>query len=901
MKKILTILLTLLLISAAGTLRAQPCIGSQSITATPAPNPGNVYFPGTVVTFCYTVSNYSQTGADWLAGIVPTLGPAWDASTIQPVSAAASCDGQGVWGWYGSCTGTASGTTWGPGFYYDSPAGSTSGTLDGIPGNNYGDNCQNNTWTFCFSVEVGPCNPTGSGSLYVGVTALSDYQAGSWGTNACNDPPATFMATVQCCNLTVPNITLVDATCANSNNGSITVNPMGAPPYSYQWSNGATTQTNSNLAPGIYTVTVTDANLCTKDITLAIGSPPAIALNETVVDNQCTTNDGSITLAPTGGVPPFSYQWSNGLTGSAIGSLSGGTYTVTVTDSVNCTTTQTFTISSFVPIVLVTSSTPANCGVSDGSASVAVSGGDPPYTYDWQPAGGNGPVASNLPGGVYTVTVTDTNGCTSVSQVTVQSSATFTLTSSFIPLQCDPNGTTSATVVVNGGTPPFNYQWSPTGGNQATATGLPSGTYMVMVTDSNNCVDSSFVTIPAITAVTAAVSTTPVQCNLPNSGSATATGAGGTGPYSYLWSNASTTSSISGLAGGAYTVTVTDANGCTVTETVTVAVIPDVFVNAGTDQTVCSGTAVNLTGTPSGGTSPFQFAWSNGVSGASQTVNPTTTTIYTVIVTDANGCSASSPVTINVIDYPVVTVSSDVDICFGASTNLLASGGATYSWSPATGLNDPNIPNPVANPNTSTTYTVTVSNGPCSSTGDVTVNVAPEIGASFTVDTSQGQPPLTVTFANNTLSANSWFWDFGDGNTSTDPNPVHIYTESGNYSVVMIAQNAQGCTDTVSYSFIVVDLKSLLIIPNVFTPNGDGFNDTFHFQEESISSISVVIMNRWGKEVYSWSRPEGAWNGKSEDGNELPDGVYLIIVKATGADGKAYDYNGTVQLIRNKK
>jgi len=896
--------LLLLFAFVAVTISAQSqssCVGSQSLTATPPPSANGNYSPGTVVNFCYTVSNYSQSGADWLAGIAIQLGPAWDASTLQPVTIPPSCDGLGNWGWYTSCTGTASGQTWGPGFYYDTPSGSPNFALDGIPGNNYGDNCQTNTWTFCFSVEVAPCNPTGSGSLYVGAQSLSDYQAGSWGTNACFDPPATQFATVQCCALVVPTVTVVNATCGNTNDGSINVIPQGISPYTYQWSNGATTSTINNLAPGIYTVTVTDAVLCTKEVTVAVGGPPPIVLNETIVNNQCTTNDGSITLAPTGGNgTSYSYQWSNGLTGSSIGSLAGGTYTVTVTDSLNCTATQSFTISTFIPITLSTSSTPANCGVADGTASVTASGGNGTYTYDWQPQGGTGATATNLPGGTYTVTVTDGDGCTATETVTVQSSGTFTLTANFVPLGCDPQGTTSATVTVNGGTSPFTYSWSPAGGNQATGTGLTAGTYTVLVTDANNCVDSVSVTIPPVIPITLSTTSTPVQCNQPNSGTATATASGGNPPLTYLWSDGSTGASLSGLAGGNYTVTITDASGCTVTETVTVNVIPDVFAAAGSDQTVCSGDAVNLNGSGSAGTTPYTYNWSNGSGSQSQTINPTVTNTYTLTVTDANGCTATSSVTITVIDYPVVTVSSNTDICYGSSTTLQAGGGATYSWSPADGLSDAGIANPVASPNTTTTYTVTVSNAQCSATGTVTVNVAAQIGAGFVPDTTQGQAPLNVEFSNSTASATTYFWDFGDGSTSTDVNPTHIYTDAGSYTVLMIATNSLGCADTARFEFIVVENKSSLIIPNVFTPNGDQFGETFTFQEEGIVSINVLIFNRWGREVYSWSGTGKGWDGKSTDGKELPEGVYLYIVKATGIDGKNYDEKGTVQLIRGK-
>ncbi|MBL0343077.1 MAG: gliding motility-associated C-terminal domain-containing protein [Bacteroidetes bacterium] len=470
-----------------------------------------------------------------------------------------------------------------------------------------------------------------------------------------------------------------------------------------------------------------------------------------------------------------------------------------------------------------------------------------------------------------------------------------------MPLTCDPAGTTTATVTVTGGTAPFTYLWTPAGGNQSTATGLPSGNYTVLVTDSNLCVDSAFVNIPAVVPVQISINTASVQCNVPNSGSATAIVTSGNAPFTYLWSDGSTAATAANLAGGTYTVTVTDANGCSASTIAIVGIIPDVFANAGTAQTVCSGQPATLTAVASGGTAPFGYSWSNGSVLNPETVNPTVTTTYTVTVIDANGCQATSSVTVNVQDYPVVTVSPAAFICFGSATPLSATGGNSYSWSPVDGLNDATIANPIASPTVSTTYTVSVSNGLCTSTATVDVTVAPEVIAGFSPDTTNGQAPLTVNFNNSSTGAATYEWSFGDGGTSGLESPSHTYTNQGSYPVLMVATNSLGCTDTVRYSFIVVEELASLIVPNIFTPNGDGLNDTFSFIEKGISSINVKILNRWGTEVYSWSKTNSGWDGVSKDGEELPDGVYLYIINAQGINDKPYNFQGTVQLIRNKK
>ncbi|MFM2190939.1 MAG: hypothetical protein RL491_1325, partial [Bacteroidota bacterium] len=667
LKKSLLLLTGMLMLSQIDVNAQAPCIGSQSMTANPAPAGNNTYVVGTTVTFCYTLTNYAQSGADWIAGFAITLGPGWDPNSLTPLTPPNSCDGQGTWDWYTSCTGTASGTTWGPGFYYDTPAGSPNFSADGIPGNNFGDNCQNSSWDFCFTVTVGPCASASNAPLNIGIQALSDYQAGSWGNNACFDPPFTAPAqwpngvpSAQCnCVLIVPNITITNVSCSGQNNGAVTVFPQGVAPYSYQWSNGATSQTISNLAPGIYTCTVTDSTQCTKTVTVPVSGAQPIVLNETVTGNVCDNVSGSISLAPTGG----------------------------------------------------------------------------------------------------------------------------------------------------------------TGQN-----------------------------------------------------------------YTYLWSNGATTSSITGLAGGTYTVTVTDSNGCTQSGSYNINAVVPVTVSSGGNQSTCSGDPATIAGVVNGGTQPYSYTWSNGAVSGAQTVNPTSTTVYTLTVTDANGCSSQASVTVDVTPYPSLQVSQDLDICYEASTQLSASGATTYSWSPSTGLSDPNIANPTANPLTTTTYVVTAANGSCVATDSVTITVLPEIIPSFVPDTIQGFTPFTVNFSNTSSGANTYNWAFGDGNTSTDQNPTHVYETMGQYTVLLTVTNALGCTDTVSFSYIIVDSYSSLFIPNIFTPNGDNLNDVFHFDELAIVEISCTIFNRWGKEVYSWSELESGWDGKSSDGTELPEGSYIYVVKATGIE-----------------
>jgi gliding motility-associated-like protein len=878
-----------------------PCIGSSSISITPPPDPiSGCYFPGTTVTVCVTINDYLQTNADWLCGVVPILGPGWDTTTLQPVSAPPSCDGLGVWGWFGSCTGFA-GNTYGPGFYYDSELNSPNGTIDSIPGNNYGDNCAVNTWIFCFQVTTNAIITAGVNS-FIGVNALPDYEAGNWGSSGCVDP---IISNNNCvspnCTVTVPTVTVTNTLCFGDTTGTASVTPTsGYPPYSYLWSNGQTTQSISGISGGIYSVIVTDSVGCQKTVYLQVQQPQDINFNPFVQNIGCVAGGtGSITTNVTGGTAPYNYLWSTTATTSSLSGLSVGTYTLTVTDSAGCVKTNTFNLISVPPLSVPFTSTNAICGGNNGSITVTPTG-TPPYSYQWTPAVSATNSATALAAGTYYVQVTDSNGCMLTDTITISSIATFSLSSSVAPLGCDSLAGGSATVIVS---PPgtYTYQWLPSGGTNATASGLPSGTYTCIVTDSNSCVDSVTVLILPVIPITFAQSSTNVLCNTNNTGTASLTNVnGGTPPYSYLWSDNSTGSSINSVAAGVYTFTITDANSCTTTGTVTVIQNPSIQLSLSPDTSICAGQSLTISTNASGGTPGFNYNWSNGATTSSQQVNPASTTPYTVTVTDVTGCTAMATVNITVDQYPVISIAGDTSICYGTSTVITASGGTNYTWSTSVGLSDSTIANPTATPLTTTSYSVTASNGNCSASSSVTVTVASPINASFTPDTTQGSPPLTVHFTDNSTGATSWSWNFGDGNTDNTQNPTHQFADTGTYTVILLVTNAEGCTDTATFK-IIIEQNSSLIIPNIFTPNSDNFNDVFQLQEKNIASVKFEIFNRWGTKIHEWNQLNGTWDGKMANGDPAPEGTYFYLIHALGTDSTIYDRSGTITLLRKNK
>jgi gliding motility-associated-like protein len=234
----------------------------------------------------------------------------------------------------------------------------------------------------------------------------------------------------------------------------------------------------------------------------------------------------------------------------------------------------------------------------------------------------------------------------------------------------------------------------------------------------------------------------------------------------------------------------------------------------------------------------------------------------------------------------------------GNSTTLSASGAVSYVWSPATGLSATNIPNPTANPNTTTTYTVTGTdaNG-CVNTSTVTVSTQ-SVSASATANPATGVEPLVVTFTNTSTGATNYAWDYGNDSleVTTSTSTSTTYQNSGTYEATLVVTNALGCIDSITLTIVVYDDFALLI-PNVFSPNGDGSNDNFEVIGTGIENFSLTIFNRWGLEMGKLNSINDKWDG-TKDGKECPAGTYFYVMQLTKANGETIEQNGTITLIR---
>lgn len=363
--------------------------------------------------------------------------------------------------------------------------------------------------------------------------------------------------------------TVIDATCNGLCNGSATAAIQGfIPNVTYTWApSGGNAATASNLCAGVYTVTVTDG-ICTATAVATISEPAVLTATSSTSPVSCLNgSDGMAVATPTGGTAPYSYNWNSAppqTTDTATG-LAAGTYACIVTDANGCSTSVAATVtqpSTAVMVAATSISTTCN-GTSDGSVMANATGGTPGYWYMWMPTGDSTQSVNNLPAGTYVVTATDTNGCTAMDTVMVNQPAVLMANVTMVNATCFGACDAIGMATPSGGTGPYFYSWT-SGATTQNDSNLCAGTHGVIVTDVNGCVANQIGTATEPMAVSVTASGTDATCIGCQNGSATAVAAGGTSPYSYLWTPGNqTTATASGLGLGMYVVCVTDANGCT--------------------------------------------------------------------------------------------------------------------------------------------------------------------------------------------------------------------------------------------------------------------------------------------------------------------------------------------------
>ncbi|MDQ3048607.1 MAG: choice-of-anchor L domain-containing protein [Bacteroidota bacterium] len=828
--------------------------------------------PGT--TTSYTVTG-TTGGCSSTAVATVTVAPALVINVNQPTICAGqtanlSASGATTYTWSAGATSTGVNTA------DASPISTTTYTVTGFTGGCSG------TATSTVTVNPTPVITVNSPSTCAGTSVVLSANGGtiySWSNGSLTNPitvsPATTTSytvtgtALGCSGTAVATVTVnstltVDAglndTICFGESTTLNVIPNGAG-YSYVWTPSAGLSNASISNPVAnpttttnYTVNVTDVNGCSGSDNVTIYSNSQI--NPTIASQPASCNgvcDGQAFVIPGGGSGSYTFLWSNGSTNAAPTGLCTGTYTVIITDSWLCTADTSITVTEPpVLTIAITGTTPTTCSsVCDGTANSLSAGGNPGHNYSWNTI----PVqltanATALCAGNYTVTVTDSKGCTATANTTIIQPAPVVISPMTNAVVCT-GGNTTLNASVAGGDGVYTYSWTPAGSlsnssiSNPVASPASTTTYTLNVTDGNGCNASPeqvTVTVnPFLTVVTAGSASVCPGTPAPIS----ATGSNGNGgPYTYSWSPAT------GLSNSSI---------------------------------------------------------------SNPTATPTTTTTYTVTVTDGCSPPVTATVTVTILPLPAPAYSPNVTsgcapLCVTFTDASLPAGGVTaWSWNFGDGSSsvDTNETHCYTTPGQYTVaLTVTGSNG-CTATltnvNQITVNPVPI--ASFTAPLSTSIFTPTVQFTDNSTGASSWSWDFGDvlnipSNTSSLQHPEHTYSETGTYCITLTVSNSSGCTDVVSLC-IDIDPEFTFYIPNAFSPNQDGINDDFYGKGEHIQDFEMFIYDRWGNMIFYADDINEHWTGKANHGSEIAQqDVYVYVVKIKDNKDRKHKYIGTVTLVK---
>ncbi len=760
------------------------------------------------------------------------------------------------------------------------PDGSASASATGGTGN------FTFAWQGCLGGAV--INGATATGLYAGCYAVTATDA-----NGCTAVDTAFVGEPAAFDF--DNSSQTPVSCFGGSDGTASIELTGGtPPYQFVWDNGDTGNFADSLDAGFHFVTVTDDAGCQAATFVQVLEPALLVVDSiTAKDASCFGgNNGTATVFAAGGTAPYTFLWNDTQTQTtqkALG-LPPGNYSVTVTDSKNCTAQAAVTVDSPPDLTIsfinvVNEQCAGECG---GAATVQATGGTGPYNYFWDdPTLPDGvPTVGNLCPGSYLVTIQDFNGCTKTDKVNIEPAVPIDVHFDVIPPTCAGFSDGSIFVTIGGGEPPYQVQWS----NGTTGPGisnLPCGSYFVTLTDSAGCVTTSTILLncPDSILITNTV-VQAVKCFGGNDGQISVQAQGGTGTLTFQWSdpNMQSGATATNLLAGTYTVTVTDGNGCTATSTAQVGQPSLLAVSiAKTDVTCFGGADGSATASVIGGTEPYQYFWNWTQNG--QTITNLPAGNYVVTVSDANNCTGTANVDVTQPPTPVQVFASQTRIsCFGENNGeafALATGGNgepfTYQWSngqtgqTTTGLSGGNL-----------SVTATDSKG-CAAVQSIEIQQLEKIdvGVAFVPPTcfgrSDGQAAINLVtggagMGDTTLYNYQW-------SVPNSPNAIFINGLAGNQTYSVTATDFEGCSG--SHTFFITE--PLQISPQIDIQNVSCFG-------LSDGSAEVVgIQNAALPVVYTWS--DGT-SGTLID--SLAAGTYILDM----LDAKGCTESDTIVITR---
>lgn len=696
-----------------------------------------------------------------------------------------------------------------------------------------------------------------------------------------------------------------EVNCFGQATGSIQITRAGgSQPYAYNWSNGSTSQNLSNVPAGNYQLTLTDNEGCTKSVSAIVTQPDTGIYIQAVtqVVSCFGGQDGSIDLNTFGGTAPYSYAWSNGSSDEDLENVASGNYSVTITDAKGCVFTEGFAIDQpQSPISAIENIIPVSCfGNQDGEITINPSGGTAPYNYEWTDSNGqilNQSLANvqSLQAGSYSLKITDSKGCIWEQSYQVNQPDSINISFATANISCLNGNNGSIQTTVSGGNLPYNYSWS-NGATTQNLNALSAGDYELLVTDNKGCTQSLGISLEQpLTAVLAEATKVDVSCFQGNDGRADVLPTGGTPPYTYQWSRGDTDSYMADVTAGTYTVVVTDANGCTAQSGVVITQPPTALLVSFIEQenVSCNGADDgSLTLSISGGQTPYTFQWADSLirlSDPTETLDGLRAGTYQVRVADGTGCEVE--ITGTVIEPPILQASLekvDADCAESMDGSILLSvnGGTSpysYIWEDGaltrdrTGLGQGVYSVLISDANDCTTSLETIIEAPDSLIIWLTASA---------ISCKEETDGTAQVYVSGGTKAYRFEWSNGQQVEKIED------LAPGAYQVIVTDDH--GCTAEGSI-IVPGSNQPCFFIPNAFTPNADGKNDTWNIPYVSqYPNMEFQIFNQWGMKLFQGAIGDLPWTGRV-NGKLLPAATYYYIMDLKNGEEP---FTGPLTIVR---
>ncbi len=712
--------------------------------------------------------------------------------------------------------------------------------------------------------------------------------------------------------------------CPSAIDGSLSINAFGGTaPYTYAWDNGTFGFQRNNLSAGTYSITVTDFNGCSLSSSITLQDPTPLNITNNILNpvSCINTPDGVLGASATGGAPPYSFQWENGNQDPISENLICGVYPLTVTDANGCSQTAIFGLQCppILSVDIIATSNYNGFNVScpesaDGIAEASIQNGNIPFSYEWS-SGATGISANDLTAGINSLIVTDDNGCSVTAFVELTAPVVMELTPTILSnyeglaVSCMDATDGEVSIAINNGNTPYSFLWE-NGETEAQAIALSAGENSVTVTDATGCVveeiiDLSFYEIDITSQIVSDYNGVAISCSDASDGAIQANviaGASSPPNVTYVWNTGDVNSLLENVPAGTYTLTVTNAFGCTATaENMIAAPAPIQGLTMAISD--YNGFNISINGSddgiaeiiPSGGTAPYSVLWENGETDFEN--ESLSAGMQNITITDANGCNTQASIELNqpTILEGYADVLSDYNgqdiTCIGNEDGKAIAFGSgavppyTYAWS-----NNIFTDSTIQLEAGMHQVTITDANGATFSTEVTLYEPDPiELELKSTPSSNPGDGTVSVIAQGGVAP-----FDFTWNDSQTQSGESLDLLESGWYRVT--ATDANGCQEEAQIE-VEKSLEILCVKKNiVITPNGDGRNDFLSLNCIHPFNNDVEIYDRWGNLVFQAVDYDGSWTGLKRN-KQVPDGGYFYIIRVALPTGKR-TFKGSLTIIR---